>query len=51
MSQRFLRRRDTIGEIIREVLPFLAVLIAALLLMILVPDIVLFLPRLLGYAG
>ncbi|MCB1337440.1 MAG: TRAP transporter large permease [Maritimibacter sp.] len=43
--------RIPLGEIIREVLPFLAVLIAALLLMILVPDIVLFLPRLLGYAG
>jgi tripartite ATP-independent transporter DctM subunit len=43
--------RIPLGEIIREVLPFLAVLVAALLVMILVPDIVLFLPRLLGYAG
>lgn len=40
-----------LGEIIREVLPFLAVLIAALVVMILVPDIVLFLPRLMGYGG
>jgi TRAP-type transport system large permease protein len=40
-----------LGEIIREVLPFLAVLIAALITMILVPDIVLFLPRLMGYTG
>lgn len=38
-------------DIILEVLPFLAVLIGALLVMILVPDIVLFLPRLFGYAG
>ncbi|SCY71076.1 TRAP transporter large permease [Paracoccus tibetensis] len=38
-------------DIILEVLPFLAVLICALLVMILVPDIVLFLPRLFGYAG
>jgi tripartite ATP-independent transporter DctM subunit len=38
-------------EIIREVWPFLAVLISALLLMLFIPDIVLFLPRLLGYDG
>lgn len=38
-------------DIIFEVLPFLAVLIGALLVMILVPDTVLFLPRLFGYAG
>ncbi|WP_304617185.1 TRAP transporter large permease [Paracoccus sp. (in: a-proteobacteria)] len=38
-------------DIIIEVLPFLAVLIGALVVMILVPDIVLFLPRLFGYAG
>lgn len=43
--------RIPLGEIIREVLPFLAVLIAALIVMILVPDVVLFLPRLMGYAG
>lgn len=38
-------------EIIKEVWAFLAVLIGALLLLLLVPDIVLFLPRLLGYDG
>lgn len=38
-------------DIIREVVPFLIVLVAALLAMILVPDIVLFLPRLLGYGS
>ncbi len=43
--------RIPLGEIIREVLPFLAVLIVALLVMIMVPDIVLFLPGLLGYRG
>ena len=43
--------RIPLGEIIREVIPFLLVLILALMGMILVPDIVLFLPRLLGYQG
>ncbi len=38
-------------EIIGEIWTFLAVLMGALLLLILVPDIVLFLPRLLGYGG
>lgn len=38
-------------DIIREVLPFLCVLIFALLVMILFPGLVLFLPRLFGYAG
>lgn len=38
-------------DIIREVLPFLTVLIAALLLLIFVPEIVLFLPRQFGYEG
>ncbi len=38
-------------EIISEVWAFLAVLIMALLLLIFVPDIVLWLPRLLGYEG
>jgi len=36
-------------SIIREVLPFLAVLIVALMIITLVPDVVLFLPRLFGY--
>ncbi len=43
--------RIPLGEIIANVLPFLAVLILALLAMILVPDLVLFLPALLGYQG
>lgn len=38
-------------EIIAEIWGFLAVLIAALLFLILVPDAVLFLPRLFGYQG
>lgn len=38
-------------EIVREVLPFLVVLVAALAALIFVPDIVLFLPRLFGYEG
>jgi tripartite ATP-independent transporter DctM subunit len=43
--------RIPLGEIIREVWPFLAVLVLALLLLILMPEIVLFLPRQLGYVG
>jgi tripartite ATP-independent transporter DctM subunit len=38
-------------EIISEIWAFLAVLLAALLFMILVPDVVLWLPRLFGYQG
>ncbi|OYX40702.1 MAG: permease [Rhodobacterales bacterium 32-67-9] len=41
----------SLREIIAEVWPFLAVLVAALLMMILFPDLVLFLPRLMGYEG
>ncbi|MBI1172865.1 TRAP transporter large permease subunit [bacterium] len=41
----------SLREIIAEIAPFLIVLIGALLVMIFVPDIVLFLPRLAGYAG
>ena len=41
----------SLREIIGEIWPFLAVLVAALFVMILVPEIVLFLPRLTGYAG
>jgi tripartite ATP-independent transporter DctM subunit len=40
-----------LAAIIREIWAFLAVLVVALLLLILVPDIVLFLPRLMGYDG
>jgi len=43
--------RIPLGEIIREVWLFLAVLIFALLLLILFPDLTLFLPRLMGYKG
>jgi len=40
-----------LAEIIREVIPFLVVLILALLVLILFPGITLFLPRLMGYPG
>lgn len=40
-----------LSAIIREIWPFLAVLIVALLAMILLPDIVLWLPRQFGYPG
>lgn len=40
-----------LGEIIAEIWPFLLVLVAALLLLIMVPQIVLFLPRQFGYLG
>jgi TRAP-type C4-dicarboxylate transport system permease large subunit len=36
---------------VREILPFLAVMFAALALVTLVPDLVLYLPRLFGYTG
>jgi len=36
---------------VREVMPFLAVMIGALAVITLAPDLVLFLPRLLGYKG
>ena len=38
-------------DMVREVMPFLYVMIGALALITLVPDFVLFLPRLLGYKG
>jgi TRAP-type C4-dicarboxylate transport system permease large subunit len=38
-------------DLVREVMPFLGVMIAALGLITFVPDLVLFLPRLLGYKG
>jgi shikimate 5-dehydrogenase len=40
-----------VNTVVREVLPFLGVMIGALALVTLVPDLVLFLPRLLGYKG
>jgi len=41
----------TLRDMIREIGPFLLVLVAALLVMILSPGLVLWLPRLLGYPG
>jgi TRAP-type C4-dicarboxylate transport system permease large subunit len=38
-------------DLVREVLPFLWVMIGALALITFVPELVLFLPRLLGYKG
>jgi tripartite ATP-independent transporter DctM subunit len=38
-------------DLVREILPFLVVMIGALALITLVPDLVLFLPRLFGYKG
>ena len=38
-------------DMVREVMPFLYVMIGALAIIMLVPDTVLFLPRLLGYKG
>jgi tripartite ATP-independent transporter DctM subunit len=43
--------RIPLSEIVRDVWLFLAVLVAALAVMILVPGVVLWLPRLFGYAG
>jgi tripartite ATP-independent transporter DctM subunit len=40
-----------INDIVREVLPFLCALLVALAIMVLVPETVLWLPRLLGYRG
>jgi tripartite ATP-independent transporter DctM subunit len=40
-----------LGAMVREVMPFLYVMIAALAIIMLFPDLVLWLPRLLGYKG
>ena len=40
-----------LADLVREVMPFLGVMVGALALITLVPDLVLFLPRLLGYKG
>lgn len=40
-----------LGEIIREVWPFIVVLLLALVMLILLPDLTLFLPRMMGYQG
>jgi len=41
----------SLRALVRDVMPFLAIMIGALALITLVPDLVLFLPRLLGYKG
>ena len=41
----------SLTDLVREVMPFLCVMIGALALIMLFPDLVLFLPRLLGYKG
>ena len=41
----------SLTELVKEVMPFLAVMIGALALITYVPDLVLFLPRVLGYKG
>ncbi len=38
-------------DLVREVMPFLGAMIVALVLITFIPEIVLFLPRLLGYKG
>ena len=43
--------RIPLGEIIREVIPFLFVLILALFTMVVFPELVLWLPRQFGYEG
>ncbi|GAA6187819.1 TRAP transporter large permease [Litorivita sp. NS0012-18] len=42
---------EPIGRIIRDIWPFIAALLVALMIITFVPDFVLFLPRLLGYQG
>jgi TRAP-type C4-dicarboxylate transport system permease large subunit len=41
----------SLRDLVREIIPFLAVMVGALLLITLFPDLVLFLPRLFGYKG
>jgi C4-dicarboxylate transporter, DctM subunit len=43
--------KEPIGRIVKELLPFIAGLIAVLIFITFVPGFVLFIPRLLGYAG
>jgi C4-dicarboxylate transporter, DctM subunit len=43
--------KQPIGPLIKETLPWVAVLIAALMVMTYLPDTVLWLPRLMGYKG
>jgi len=41
----------SLKDLVREVMPFLAVMMGALALITFVPDFVLFLPRMFGYKG
>jgi TRAP-type C4-dicarboxylate transport system permease large subunit len=41
----------SLRDLVREVMPFLAVMVGALALITFLPDLVLFLPRLMGYKG
>ncbi len=43
--------RQPVGAVIKDIWPFILVLLAALVVITFVPDFVLFLPRLLGYQG
>ena len=43
--------RIPLSEMIGEIWPFLAILVLALLVLVVTPDVVLWLPRLFGYAG
>ncbi len=43
--------RTPLKEVIREIWPFLGIMIVTLIVLILVPDIVLWVPRLIGYRG
>jgi tripartite ATP-independent transporter DctM subunit len=43
--------RTALKDVIREIWPFLGIMLVALLVLILFPDIVLWVPRLLGYGG
>jgi C4-dicarboxylate transporter, DctM subunit len=41
----------SLKDLVRDIMPFLAVMIGALALITLIPDLVLFLPRVMGYKG
>jgi TRAP-type C4-dicarboxylate transport system permease large subunit len=43
--------RTALKDVIREIWPFLGIMLVALVVLILFPDIVLWVPRLLGYGG
>ena len=48
---RRLRKTGVLRDLVRDTMPFLFVMVAALALIMLVPDLVLYLPRLFGYKG